>query len=75
LTGLLLETCEIAGEKMTLLVACERVAASLQRAIEQDEPGRLTLPTLALGAADASKQGSLLDEAKQDERRDEEAES
>jgi CRISPR-associated protein Cas1 len=74
LTGLLLETCEIAGEKMTLLVGCERVAASLQRAIEQDEPSRLTLPTLASGAADASMQGSLLDKAKQDERRDKEAE-
>lgn len=75
LTGILLETCEFAGEKMSLLVACERVAASLYRAIENDEPARLTLPTLASGAADASSLRSLPDGAKQDENRDEEAES
>ena len=81
LTGLLLETCEIAGEKMTLLVACEKVAASLLRAIEHDEPMRLALPTLASGVSSAAPSGkalarkppSLFDPAKLDEDRDEES--
>ena len=78
LTGLLLDTCEIATERMTLLAACEKTVSSLYRAIEQDDPARLILPALDSGITRAAtsgkgrknKQPSLFEQETLEESRD-----